>query len=183
MYKSFNIDDSIMNLVNNAEQKLSKQFKEIDNMCDLNSLKVLSAFNRNNISESHFNSTTGYGYDDIGRDAIENVFRDVLGAESALVRNQFISGSHALCVALFAFLRPNDIMLSITGLPYDTLHEVIGIKDNNSSLKSFGIKYHEIDLIDNYSIFTRYSINKAISEKDLPYFSGSSKLSGPKEKN
>ena len=149
MYKSFNIDDSIMNLVNNAEQKLSKQFKEIDNMCDLNSLKVLSAFNRNNISESHFNSTTGYGYDDIGRDAIENVFRDVLGAESALVRNQFISGSHALCVALFAYLRPNDIMLSITGLPYDTLHEVIGIKENNSSLKSFGVKYEQIDLVDN----------------------------------
>ena len=80
MYKSFNIDDKIYNLVNDAEEKISKQFKEIDNMCDINSLKVLKAFNNNNISESHFNSTTGYGYDDLGRDAIENVFKDVLGA-------------------------------------------------------------------------------------------------------
>jgi len=165
MYKSFNIDDKIYNLVNAAEEKISKQFKEIDNMCDINSLKVLKAFNNNNISESHFNSTTGYGYDDLGRDAIENVFKDVLGAESALVRNQFISGSHALCVALFAYLRPNDIMLSITGLPYDTLHEVIGIKENNSSLKSFGVRYEQIDLINDdfdYSTIKEFISNNKV---------------------
>ena len=97
----------------------------------------------------HFNSTTGYGYNDIGRDTIEKVFADVLDSEDALVRNQFISGTHALTVALFAYLRPNDVMLSITGKPYDTLDEVIGIKDNNSSLKSFGVKYEQIDLINN----------------------------------
>ena len=149
MYKKLDISDKVVNIVTNAEEKLKDEFKKIDEICDMNSLKVLAAFNNNSISESHFNSTTGYGYDDLGRDAIEKVYADILGAESALVRSQFISGSHALCVALFAFLRPGDLMLSITGTPYDTLHEVIGIKENKSSLKSFGVKYDEIDLKDN----------------------------------
>ena len=135
-------------LFKNAEEKIQEEFKKIDKMCEINSKKVLNAFWKNKISESHFSSTTGYGYSDIGRDAIEKVFSDVLGSEDALVRNQFISGSHALTVALFAFLRPGDTMLSITGLPYDTLHEVIGIVDNASSLKSYNIKYEQIDLID-----------------------------------
>lgn len=149
MYNLFGISDEARKIVLDEESKIKKQFEEIDNMCDINSLKVLKAFNDNNISEAHFNSTTGYGYDDIGRDKIEDVFASILGAESALVRSQFISGSHALCVALFSYLRPNDIMLSITGTPYDTLHEVIGIKENESSLKAFNVKYHEIDLKDN----------------------------------
>ncbi len=149
MYNLFGISDEARKIVLDEEGKIKKQFEEIDNMCDINSLKVLKAFNDNKISEAHFNSTTGYGYDDIGRDKIEDVFASILGAESALVRSQFISGSHALCVALFSYLRPKDIMLSITGTPYDTLHEVIGIKENESSLKAFNIKYHEIDLKDN----------------------------------
>lgn len=149
MYNLFGISDEARKIVLDEESKIKKQFDEIDNMCDINSLKVLKAFNDNKISEAHFNSTTGYGYDDIGRDKIEDVFASILGAESALVRSQFISGSHALCVALFSYLRPNDIMLSITGTPYDTLHEVIGIKENESSLKAFNVKYHEIDLKDN----------------------------------
>lgn len=149
MYNLFGISDEARKIVLDEESKIKKQFDEIDNMCDINSLKVLKAFNDNKISEAHFNSTTGYGYDDIGRDKIEDVFASILGAESALVRSQFISGSHALCVALFSYLRPKDIMLSITGTPYDTLHEVIGIKENESSLKAFNIKYHEIDLKDN----------------------------------
>lgn len=149
MYNLFGISDEARKIVLDEESKIKKQLDEIDNMCDINSLKVLKAFNDNKISEAHFNSTTGYGYDDIGRDKIEDVFASILGAESALVRSQFISGSHALCVALFSYLRPNDIMLSITGTPYDTLHEVIGIKENFSSLKAFNIKYHEIDLKDN----------------------------------
>ena len=149
MYSEFGINSKAKELVLKAEENLKEEFKKIDNMCDINSLKVLNAFNKNNITEAHFNSTTGYGYDDMGRDAIERVFADVLGAEDALVRSQFISGSHALCVSLFAYLRPNDVMLSITGAPYDTLHEVIGIKENKSSLKSFGVKYDEIDLKDN----------------------------------
>jgi len=138
----------IVELSQKAEQECIEEFKKIDKLCELNSFKVLNAFRENNVSEIHFNSTTGYGYNDIGREVIEKVFAQVLGAEDALVRSQFISGTHALTVALFAFLRPGDIMLSITGKPYDTLDEVIGIKDNPSSLKSFGVKYEQIDLIN-----------------------------------
>ena len=148
MYEKLGINAKSIDLVNNAEENIKDELKKIDKLCDINSLKVLGAFNNNNISEAHFNSTTGYGYDDLGRDAIERVFAEVLRGEDALVRNQFISGSHALTVALFAYLRPGDLMLSITGTPYDTLHEVIGIKENKSSLKSFGVNYDQIDLIN-----------------------------------
>ena len=141
--------DKVIKLTNEAEEELKDIFKELDNKCNKNSLKVLNAFKHNRVSTAHFNSTTGYGYDDLGRDTIEKIFAEVLGSEDALVRNQFISGSHALNVALFAYLRPGDLMLSITGLPYDTLHEVIGIKENSSSLKAFGIKYDQLELIDN----------------------------------
>ena len=135
-------------IFNESENEIRNEFEKIDKMCEFNSEKVLKAFWKNKISEAHFSSTTGYGYSDIGRDTIEKVFSDVFGSEDALVRSQFISGSHALTVTLFALLRPNDTMLSISGLPYDTLHEVIGIKDNDSSLKSYGINYKQIDLID-----------------------------------
>jgi Cystathionine beta-lyase family protein involved in aluminum resistance len=136
-------------MVKKVELELTPIFKEIEDIALKNSEKVLSAFQKHRLSTSHFDSTTGYGYDDIGRDTIEKIFADVLGAEDALVRVQFISGSHALNVALFALLRPGDKLLSITGTPYDTLHEVIGIKENNSSLKSFGILYDQIELVDN----------------------------------
>ena len=105
------------------------------------------AFQKNNLSDMYFGWTTGYGYGDIGRDTIEKIFAEVLGAEDSLVRNQFISGTHALTVALFSMLRPGDTMLSINGKPYDTLDEVIGIVENKSSLKSYGVKYEQIDLI------------------------------------
>ena len=132
-----------------AEVALKDIFNKVDEIEFLNSKKVLDAFKKNNLSEIHFNQTTGYGYDDIGRDTIERIYADIFKAEDALVRSQFISGSHALTVCLFGLLRPNDLMLSISGTPYDTLHEVIGIKDNPSSLKSFGISYDEIDLLNN----------------------------------
>ena len=105
------------------------------------------AFQKYNLSDMHFGMTTGYGYGDVGRDTIENIFAEVLGAEDSLVRNQFISGTHALTVALFSMLRPGDTMLSINGKPYDTLDRVIGIEENASSLKSYGVKYEQIDLI------------------------------------
>ena len=143
------MNNEIIKIFDDSEKKLKKEFEELDRLCDLNSLKVLNAFKNNNISEIHFNSTSGYGYNDLGREAIEKVFSEVLGAEDSLVRAQFISGSHALTVTLFALLRPNDTLLSITGKPYDTLDEVIGIVDNNSSLKSFNINYEQVDLIDN----------------------------------
>ena len=138
----------IEQLVNKCEKEVESEFKRVEDICAYNSKKVLEAFQKNNVSESHFNSTTGYGYNDSGRDVIESVYCDIFKCESALVRNQFVSGSHALSVALFALLRPNDLLLSISGLPYDTLHEVIGIKDNPSSLKSFGINYDQIDLVN-----------------------------------
>lgn len=141
--------ENVSNFIYEEEKKLKEQFDKIDSLVYRNSLKVLNAFHKNNLSESHFSSTTGYGYNDIGRDTIEKIFADIFKSEDALVRSQFISGSHALTVCLFALLRPNDTLLSISGLPYDTLHEVIGIKENKSSLKSYGIHYEQIDLIDN----------------------------------
>lgn len=161
----FNIKEDVYKLVLECEKELNSIFNDIDKDVFLNSSKVLSAFKKNNISESDFTSTTGYGYGDIGRDKIEKVFADIFHSEEALVRNQFISGSHALTVALFALLRPDDTMLSITGLPYDTLHEVIGIKKNNSSLKSFGINYEQIDLINNN--FDIDNILKRIKSKKI----------------
>lgn len=142
------ISDNILKISQKIEKELTEEFQKIDNLCEKNSLKVLQAFRNNQVSEIHFNQTSGYGYNDIGREVVEKVFSEVLGAEDALVRSQLISGTHALTVALFAFLRPNDIMLSITGKPYDTLEEVIGIKENPSSLKSFDIHYRQIDLVE-----------------------------------
>ena len=130
------------------DKNLQEQFNKIDEICYENSKNILEAFRKNQLSEVHFNSTTGYGYNDLGRDVIEQIFADILGGEDSLVRNQFISGTHALTVSLFGLLRPNDTLLSITGLPYDTLHNVIGITENSSSLKSFGINYEQIDLIN-----------------------------------
>lgn len=129
--------------------ELEPIFKNIDDICFYNSKKVLDAFHNNKLSETHFNGTTGYGYNDLGRDVIENIYSEIFKAEDSLVRSQFISGTHALTVTLFALLRPNDTLLSITGKPYDTLDEVIGIKENKSSLKSYNINYEEIDLLDN----------------------------------
>ncbi len=143
------IKEEIKELIDKCEKELDSTFKKIDSICYKNSLKVLNAFHENQISESHFNSTTGYGYNDYGRDAIESVFANIFKAEDALVRNQFISGTHALSTTLFGLLRPNDIFLSITGKPYDTLDEVIGIKENASSLINIGVKYEQIDLLNN----------------------------------
>ena len=136
-------------MIDELEKECLEQFKLIDDVCFYNSEKVLKAFQENSVSETHFNSTTGYGYNDSGRDTIEKIYANIFKAEDAIVRNQFISGSHALTVTLFALLRPNDTLLSITGKPYDTLDEVIGIVDNPSSLKSFNVNYEQIDLIDN----------------------------------
>ena len=139
----------ILKLIKDAENELFPIYQQIDNTCELNSKKVLEVFKKNKLSESHFNTTTGYGYGDSGRDLIEKIYSDIFKSEDALVRGQFISGSHALTVTLFALLRPNDTLLSITGEPYDTLHEVIGIRENNSSLKSFGINYKQVELLNN----------------------------------
>ena len=156
-----------MNLDNikEIEEKLEPVFKNIDEICYQNSQKVLEAFWQENIGEQHFNATTGYGYGDLGRDALERVYARIFKAEDALVRNQFISGTHALSTAFFALLRPNDTLLSITGKPYDTLDSVIGLNDNPSSLKSFGINYEQIDLIDDD--FDYKKIEKRVKEGNI----------------
>ena len=134
---------------NDAKKDLKDIFEIHDEIEEYNSRKILDAFIENNISESDFNTSTGYGYNDIGRDKIEDVYASIFKAEDALVRSQFISGTHAISTCLFALLRPGDIMLSISGKPYDTLDTIIGFNDNQSSLKAFNIDYKQIDLIDN----------------------------------
>ena len=159
------MDKINLSIINKYEAKCSQVYKELERICMINSNKVLNAFHKHNISESHFYSSTGYGYNDLGRDAIEEVYATIFSAEDALVRSQFISGTHALTIALNAMLRPGDIMLSITGKPYDTLDEVIGIKHNESSLISYHVQYNEIDLINNdfdYNKIEKFLINNKV---------------------
>ena len=165
MYKEYGISEETINLIQKCESEVQDEFKKINEICEYNSLKVLKAFHDNNLSEVHFGETTGYGYDDIGRDVIERIYSQIFGVEDSLVRGQFISASHALNVTLFGLLRPNDTLLSICGKPYDTLDEVIGIKENPSSLKSFGIKYEQIDLENND--FNYEEITKRVSKNDI----------------
>ena len=148
MLEQLGISPETEQLVNRQEQEIQQVLCEIDHVCNYNSMKVLTAFQKNRVSESDFAGTTGYGYNDVGRDKIERIFSDIFGSEDSLVRNQFISGTHALTVTLFGLLRPGDMLLSISGKPYDTLDEVIGITENASSLKSFGVRYQQIDLVD-----------------------------------
>ena len=145
---NFGISDQTLKVVSVAEESIKEQFKHIENICEISQLRVMKAFADNRVSDSHFVATTGYGYDDLGRDTLDRVYADIMGAEDALVRHNFISGTHTISTALFAVLRPNDILVSITGKPYDTLEEVIGIQGEagNGSLKDFGVKYVQIDL-------------------------------------
>lgn len=155
----------IIKLVNECEQELVSEFKKVEEICLHNSSKVINAFRNNHIFETHLNHTTGYGYGDSGRDAIESVYSEIFGSEDALVRSGFVSGSHALTVALFALLRPGDTMLSVTGKPYDTLDSIIGFNGNKSSLMAFGVKYEQVDLIDNE--FDYEGIEKALKAKKI----------------
>lgn len=155
----------IIDLINKSELELTSIFKNIDDTAFFYSEKVLKAMQDNKLSEAAFASTTGYGYNDLGRDVIEAIYASIFNAEDAIVRNQFVSGSHALAKTFFALLRPGDKLLSISGLPYDTLHEVIGIKENPSSLKSFGVIYDQIDLINNdfdYDEIKKYLSNNKV---------------------
>lgn len=165
MYESIGISNETEKIVNETEQEIKNILQEIDQITEINSFSVLRAFQKYRVSDVHFTSTTGYGYDDIGRDCIEKVFAEILKAEDALVRTQIVSGTHALTVALFGFLRPNDTMLSIAGKPYDTLEKVIGIEENPSSLQSFGVKYEQIDLLGND--FDTPKIVERLSKNDI----------------
>ena len=156
---------SITKYVYDCEDKLKDEFKKYEHIAFYNSMKVLKAFQDNKVSESAFNGTTGYGYNDYGRDIVEAVYKDVFKCEDALVRTQLISGTHALTITMSAMLRPGDTMLAISGKPYDTLDKVIGITPSNSSLISYGAKYEQIDLIDNE--FDKESICKALLQKQI----------------
>ncbi len=145
--QNFNISPSVFDF--GEEVLKSIDFKIIDDIARYNQLKVLKAFQNNRVSDVHFNSTTGYGYDDAGREVIDNIYAEVFGAEDALVRHNIINGTHAISLCLFAVLRPGDTLVAVTGKPYDTLEEVIGISgENNGSLKEFGVNYKQVDLID-----------------------------------
>ena len=145
----FNIDERIQSASDRALEKAHTQFKIIDEITEYNQQKVISAFIQHGVSESHFASTTGYGYGDRGRDTLDRIWADVFGAEDALVRHNFTCGTHTLATALFGVLRPGDKMLSITGTPYDTIHNVIGISGSGmGSLKDFGVSYDEVPLKD-----------------------------------
>lgn len=186
MYQGLGISNKVAEIVNHCEEECKEEFDKIEEACNYNSLKVLSSFHKNQVTESCFNATTGYGYNDLGRDVIENIFKDILGAEDAIVRSQFISGSHALNVCFFALLRPKDTLLSISGKPYDTLDEVIGIKENPSSLKSYGVKYEQIDLLDNdfdYEKIKEYLNNNKVKVIEIQRSKGySTRKSIPLEK-
>ena len=157
----------IEELVKKVEQEIQPIFKKVEKICEKNSLKVIQAFQEKNLSEQHLYSSNGYGIDEAGRNKIEEIYSQIFNTEDSLVRAQLISGTHALAVTLSALLRPNDIMLSISGEPYDTLQTVIGIGEekSESSLSNLGIKYEQIDLIDND--FDIEKIIKRVEKKDI----------------
>lgn len=167
MYENFGISKELEELSIEVEKEIGTQFKEIERICEKNSLKVLQAMQESKLSTMHLNTSTGYGIDEVGRDKIEEIYSKIFKAEDSLVRSQIISGSHALAVTLQGLLRPGDTMLSITGLPYDTLQTVIGIGKNPgpSSLKSFNIEYEQIDLVNNE--FDTEKIIDRLTKKDV----------------
>ena len=152
-------------IIKESKEDLKEVFDRVDSIEEFNSKKVLDAFIENNICESDLNGTTGYGYNDTGRDKIERVYASIFKAEASLIRSQFISGTHAISTCLFALLRPNDTLLSISGKPYDTLDSVIGFNDNPSSLKSYNVNYRQIDLEDND--FNYEEIKKVLKEDKI----------------
>lgn len=144
--EQFGISEKTLNFCLESEETVRKQFAEIDSIAEYNQLKVLRAMQKNRLSDIHFAATTGYGYNDLGRDTLERIYADVFHTEAALVRPQMISGTHALSTALFGNLRHGDELVSVTGLPYDTLQGVIGIRKTRGSLIEHGIIYKQVDL-------------------------------------
>ena len=147
--KMLGVSQETVSLVEQSEKKLAKVFEELEQISQYNQARVLRAFSDCRISDTHFNFSTGYGYDDHGRDTLDRLYAEIFECEDALVRHTIISGTHALTTAFFGVLRPGDTLISVTGRPYDTLEEVIGIRGENSgSLKEFGVSYGEIPLKD-----------------------------------
>lgn len=151
MYKEFEISEEVIKAADKVLKSIKNQFEYIEEIAEYNQLKVLNAFKKNKVAEAHFHGTSGYGYDDMGRETIEKIYSDIFGVEDALVRVQFVSGTHAISTCLFGILRPGDTLLAISGKPYDTLDEVIK-GEGNGSLKDFNINYAEIELDSNFDI-------------------------------
>ena len=164
MYKDMGVSQEVYELGENVLKKLRDRFAQIDQVAEYNQAKVLSAMQKNRVSAACFAATTGYGYDDVGRDNLERVYADVFHTEAALVRPQITCGTHALTVALSANLLPGDELLSPVGLPYDTLQEVIGIRESPCSLKEYGVSYSQVDLLPDGSIDYK-GIKEAINSK------------------
>ncbi|WP_349673342.1 methionine gamma-lyase family protein [Lacrimispora sp.] len=164
IYEELGISRNVLDFGTKIEGKLKARFEEIDKNAEFNQMKVIKAMQENRVSDIHFAATTGYGYNDLGRDTLEAVYASVFHTESALVRPNLISGTHALSIALSGNLRPGDELLSPAGKPYDTLEEVIGIRESVGSLKEYGVIYRQVDLLPD-GTFDYTSIEKAINEK------------------
>lgn len=153
MFQQLTYGDQLEKIIHEVEAEIKHLHEEIDARIDRNQFRVLSSFQSKRVSDSHFNPSTGYGYDDIGRDTLEEIYAEVFGGEAGLVRPQIISGTHAISTALFGILRPGDELLYITGKPYDTLEEIVGIRGNGvGSLKEYGIDYNTVLLTENGQI-------------------------------
>ncbi len=164
MYNRLGISNEVLSFGEDIIADLKERFEEIDRIAEYNQMKVIKAMQDNRLSDVHFAATTGYGYNDLGRDTLEQVYADIFHTESALVRPQLMCGTHALAIALSANLRPGDEVLSPVGKPYDTLDEVIGIRPSRGSLAEFGISYAQVDLLDDGSVDYE-GIKNAINEK------------------
>lgn len=160
----FGIDKDVLSFCNEILAGLEKRFKDIDTVAEYNQMKVLNAMQKNNTAEMHLHGSTGYGYDDDGRDNLERIYADIFHTEDALVRPQIACGTHALNVALAGNLRPGDELLSPVGKPYDTMDEIIGIRESKGSLAEYGITYRQVDLLED-GTFDYENIRKAINEK------------------
>ncbi len=164
IYEELGIDKDVLEFGNEIEQKLKDRFAAIDETVEYNQLKVIKAMQKNKVSDIHFAATSGYGYNDLGRDTLEAVYADTFHTEAALVRPQITCGTHALAVALAANLRPGDELLSPVGKPYDTLEEVIGIRPSVGSLAEYGVTYRQVDLLPDGS-FDYEHIKEAVTDK------------------
>ncbi|MEK3989663.1 MULTISPECIES: methionine gamma-lyase family protein [Robertmurraya] len=157
MYQHFTFGEALKPIVRQVEEQIFMKHQQIDLTVEANQFRVLESYQRHQVSDSHFIPSTGYGYDDIGRDTLEKIYADVFGGEAGLVRPQIISGTHAISIALFGVLRPGDELLYITGKPYDTLEEIVGIRGNGvGSLKEFGISYQSVDLKEDGQVNYEY---------------------------
>lgn len=163
-YRNMGISDKVYDFCTEIEEQLKERFEEIDRIAECNQMKVLAAMQHNRLSEACFAPTTGYGYNDIGREALEGIYAEVFGTEDALVRPQITCGTHAIALGLISQLRPGDELLSPVGKPYDTMDEVIGIRPSDGSLAEYGISYRQVDLLED-GAFDWQGIEEAINER------------------